>query len=31
MLEWSRLSYGLPEEQNRWAETLKGFRAKGWV
>jgi histidinol-phosphate aminotransferase len=31
MLEWSRLSFGLPEEQDRWAETLKGFRAKGWV
>jgi histidinol-phosphate aminotransferase len=31
MLEWSRLSFGLPEEQGRWAETLKGFRAKGWV
>ena len=31
MLEWSRISFGLPEEQDRWAETLKGFRAKGWV
>ncbi len=31
MLEWNRLSFGLPEEQARWAETLKDFRRKGWV
>jgi len=31
MLGWNRLSFGLPEEQDRWATTLKGFRAKSWV
>ena len=31
MLEWSRLSFGLPEEQARWAETIMDFRRQGWV
>jgi histidinol-phosphate aminotransferase len=31
MLDWNRLSFGLPEEQGRWAETLRDFRRKGWV
>ncbi len=31
MLEWNRLSFGLPDEMDRWASTLKDFRSKGWV
>jgi histidinol-phosphate aminotransferase len=31
MLEYNRLSIGLPEEMERFAETLRGFRKKGWV
>ena len=31
MLEWNRLSFGLPEEMDRWASALKDFRRKGWV
>ncbi|MEZ4416447.1 MAG: histidinol-phosphate transaminase [Gemmatimonadota bacterium] len=31
MLEWNRVSFGLPNEMDRWAETLKDFRKKGWV
>ena len=31
MLEWNRLSFGLPEDMERFAETLRGFRQKGWV
>lgn len=31
MLQWNRLSFGLPEEMERWADTLRGFRKKGWV
>ena len=31
MLGWNRLSFGLPEEQGRWAETIRSFRQKGWV
>ncbi|MEQ9397530.1 MAG: aminotransferase class I/II-fold pyridoxal phosphate-dependent enzyme [Longimicrobiales bacterium] len=31
MLEWNRLSFGLPDEMDRWAATLKDFRGKGWV
>jgi histidinol-phosphate aminotransferase len=31
MMEWNRLSFGLPDEMDRWAETLKDFRRKGWV
>lgn len=31
MLEWNRLSFGLPNEMDQWAETLKDFRRKGWI
>ncbi len=31
MLEYNRLSFGLPEEMERFAETLRGFRGRGWV
>lgn len=31
MLEWNRLSFGLPDEMDRWASALKEFRRKGWV
>ncbi len=31
MLEWNRLSFGLPNEMDRWASTIKDFRKKGWV
>jgi histidinol-phosphate aminotransferase len=31
MLDHNRLSFGLPEDMARWAETLRGFRRKGWV
>ncbi len=31
MLEYNRLSIGLPEEMERFAEILRGFRKKGWV
>ena len=31
MLEWNRLSFGLPNEMDQWASTLKDFRKKGWV
>ncbi len=31
MLDFSRLSIGLPEEMTRFADTLRGFRERGWV
>jgi histidinol-phosphate aminotransferase len=31
MLDYNRLSFGLPEEMDRWAETIKDFRRKGWI
>jgi len=31
MLDHNRISIGLPEEMSRFAETLRGFRKKGWV
>jgi histidinol-phosphate aminotransferase len=31
MLEYNRLSIGLPEEMERFAGILRGFRKKGWV
>ena len=31
MLDYNRISIGLPEEMSRFAETLRGFRQKGWV
>ncbi len=31
MLDYNRLSIGLPEEMERFADTLRDFRRKGWV
>ncbi len=31
MLDYNRVSIGLPAEMARFAETLRGFRAKGWI
>jgi histidinol-phosphate aminotransferase len=31
MTGWNRLSFGLPEEMDRWADALKRFRSRGWV
>ncbi len=31
MLDHNRLSFGLPDEMDQWASTIKGFRAKGWI
>lgn len=31
MLDHSRVSLGLPEEMERFAEALRGFRARSWV
>ncbi len=31
MLDHNRLSFGLPEEMDQWADTIKGFRQKGWI
>jgi histidinol-phosphate aminotransferase len=31
MLDHNRLSFGLPDEMDRWAATIKDFRKKGWV
>jgi histidinol-phosphate aminotransferase len=31
MLEYNRLSFGLPNEMDRWADTIKDFRGKGWI
>jgi histidinol-phosphate aminotransferase len=31
MLEYNRLSLGLPEEMERFTDTLRDFRDKGWV
>ncbi len=31
MLDFNRCSFGLPEEMERHAETLKDFRRKGWI
>ena len=31
MLDYNRLSFGLPNEMDKWAETIKDFRSKGWV
>ncbi len=30
-LDWNRLSFGLPEDMGRFCETLRDFRAKGWI
>lgn len=31
MLDFSRLSMGLPEDMSRFAETLRSFRRKSWI
>lgn len=31
MLEWNRLSFGLPEDMGRFCDVLREFRRKGWV
>ena len=31
MLDYNRLSFGLPNEMDRWADTIKDFRRKGWI
>jgi len=31
MLDHNRLSFGLPDEMDRWAATIKDFRSKGWI
>ncbi len=31
MLDHSRVSLGLPEDMERFAEALRGFRARAWV
>ena len=31
MTDHSRVSFGLPEEMERCSETLRSFRAKGWI
>ena len=31
MLDWNRLSFGLPEDMGRFCETLRTFRVKGWI
>ena len=31
MLSYNRVSIGLPEEMQAWAENLRAFREKGWV
>jgi len=31
MLDYSRVSMGLPEDMSRFADTLRAFRQKGWI
>ncbi len=31
MLDWNRLSFGLPDDMGRFCDTLRDFRRKGWV
>ena len=31
LLDWNRLSFGLPEDMGRFCDTLRDFRTKGWV
>ena len=31
MTDWNRVSFGLPEEMERWADALRGLRAMGHV
>lgn len=31
MLEYNRVSFGLPNEMDQWAAAIKDFRSKGWI
>ena len=31
LLGYNRLTLGLPADMTRWAETLRDFRARGWI
>jgi histidinol-phosphate aminotransferase len=31
MTQWNRVSFGLPDEMDRWADALKGLRAMGQI
>ena len=31
MTDYNRLSFGLPEDMERFVDTLRGFRSRGWV
>ena len=31
MTGWNRISFGLPEEMDRWAGALRRFRTMGWI
>lgn len=31
MTDWNRVSFGLPEEMDRWADALRGLRAMGHI
>ena len=31
MLDWNRLSFGLPEDMSRFCDSLRDFRGKGWI
>lgn len=31
MLDWNRLSFGLPGDMGRFCDTLRDFRGKGWI
>ena len=31
MLDWNRLSFGLPDDMGRFCDTLRSFRGKGWI
>jgi len=31
MLDYNRVSFGLPNEMDQWASAIKDFRSKGWI
>jgi histidinol-phosphate aminotransferase len=31
MTDYARISFGLPEDMERWSDTLRSFRSRGWV
>ena len=31
MVDYARISFGLPEDMERWSDTLRSFRSRGWV